>query len=650
MFNRRAKIMLGILAAMALALVARLIDLQVMQADDLRERAKSKLKRPARQIPTVRGRIFDRDGRILAEDRPGWELRVYYPVIDAEQVDRYITRRSRVEARESRQTTQPVSRADAADRMRGAISRMWDIICAEAGLTPEQLAARRGRVVRRVKTIAEIVSTNEGMSMDVHEQTQFHPIAWGMDDQESLGLRSKLGPMRWVEVEVANRRVYTEAHATSLCHVLGSLGEVTRAVVYGDPNNESADPLVRYEPGDLMGYSGVEKLGERVLRGRRGMIREDIKGDLLGRDEPVPGRDLRLSIDANLQQAVLAILADAVESNEDARGGGGAAVVLDIDTREILALVSYPLFDANRRLDAMQAARTAKTTPMVFRAVGGRYPPGSVAKPIALAAGLSLGVVTPDHTETCTGYLFPGVNRWRCWTVARHLPPHGPVNACDAIKYSCNIYFYKLGEALGGDRLTQWQQMFGLGRLPGTGLIEESAGVVPTPGWLAEHRGRAMRVGDARNLALGQGDIMASPLQMANMAATVATGRWRSPTILADDTRERPMWTLPVSDAHWGVIRDGMYRVVNERRGTAYHSVRLDEIELCGKSGSAQAGPPATHAWFMAYGPRRRPKVAVVAMIEHGGGGGRVAGPVVKAIFRQILTDSPEYVGIAHRP
>jgi penicillin-binding protein 2 len=640
MYNRRLKIMLAILSAAALAVVGRLTDLQAVHARQFQQRAAEWMRRPSRLIPTVRGRIIDRQGQVLAEDQPRWELRVDYGVLDPNEADRYFINLAR----------RNVERRSPSD-LRQGLDTMWTEVEELTGVEASELHRRQERICRRVHAVARAVSERRGIETRIEEQETFHPIVGGLSDQEAIDLRLALEPYPWAQVCVANKRAY-RGNAEALCHILGILGPVTREVI-DDPNNLQADVLNRYWLDDTMGYSGVERLGERILRGRRGLVREDFHGNVLERIEPQPGRDLRLTIDADLQDAILHTLADAVQSNPDARGGGASAVVLDVETRHVLALVSYPTFDPDRRTELYEElVAQQRAAPLLARAVSATYNPGSVIKPIALAAALSTGVVSPSDKKLCTGRLFEDVDGWHCWTYWRHLPGHGWVDASDAIKKSCNVYFYKIAQEVGPDRLVRWLERFGLGRDPGTGLIEERSGIVPARSWREQHGRGSLRVGDARNLAIGQGDLTATPLHVANIAATVATGRWLPPTILMNDWRDRPMFILDLPEEHWRVIREGMYRAVNEPGGTAYHTVRMEDIEVCGKTGSAQTGQTdrATHAWFMGYAPYRHPKLALAVVIEHGGSGGRIAGPVARQILAKILDDRHDYLLAATRP
>jgi penicillin-binding protein 2 len=350
--------------------------------------------------------------------------------------------------------------------------------------------------------------------------------------------------------------------------------------------------------------------------------------------------------------------------------------------------------------------------PLRFRPVAEHYPPGSTCKAITLVGGLGEGVVTEQERIHCHGHLLAEEpDKFRCWIYNQYQTTHdayNPVgqNAEDAIRNSCNIYFYTVGRRLGVDRICAWFTRFGLGRTQGTGLIEEASGIVPTSRWLAEHRGRdpQVRPADAWNFSIGQGEVSATPLQAANVAATVAAGRWEPVVLVRDEAGNRfgppPPPSVQFDERVLSPLRVGMWRVVNERGGTAWRTkLRRSDYEMCGKTGSAQASrrvirkkyilrwpdgrteevtavsrrdalsgfgepkpeviadsihelfPPTdvedpSHAWFIGYtqsaetgrGDAPRGRVyAFSVIVEFGGSGGRVAGPVAQRIAESLL-------------
>jgi penicillin-binding protein 2 len=321
------------------------------------------------------------------------------------------------------------------------------------------------------------------------------------------------------------------------------------------------------------------------MRGRRGRVHKDADGQALAPPvEPVDGRTFRLTLDARLQKAFYARLAKAVEATEYQTGA--CAVLIHAPTRQVLAMVDYPSIDPAASLTARgEAAADLRRRPLLARAIRAYYPPGSVVKPLLLLAALAEGVVQPDTHFTCYGHLFPDLpDAWRC------TGRHGTIGPVFAIQHSCNVYFYNVGERMGGDRIRGWFERFGFGRLSGTNLVGE------LPGRLPEHRTK----GQARNSAIGQAfDV--TPIQIANMTATLATGRYQPVRLWLDDPEVPEAVPLPAPRAAWHLVREGMYEVVNRAGGTAYGQERAmlegrDHV-LLGKTGSAEVVQGRTVAW-----------------------------------------------------
>jgi penicillin-binding protein 2 len=294
---------------------------------------------------------------------------------------------------------------------------------------------------------------------------------------------------------------------------------------------------------------------------------------------------------------------------------------MDVATREVRALASYPVYSFDQfRTDYADLERDARQLPLLFRAVQAQYPPGSICKAITLVGGLSDGLVTPETRIHCTGFLLPDKpDRFRCWIYNLHAgithdmtdDPAGQ-NAEHAVQNSCNIYFYRVGEKLGPQRLCEWFSLFGLGQSAGTGLIEESPGIVPTAEWLRQNENRAYQASDAWNFAIGQGEVTITPLQAANVAATIASGYAAPPRLAYDDTGHAfgapPAAPTAFDDQHLRVLRRGMWRSVNEESGTGKPArLEHDGYELCGKTGSAQAAPrPVLYRYTFEWPDGRR--------------------------------------------
>ena len=713
MFERRLRWLLGLFVAALVVLVFRLGHLQVLYgAHYSRLAQRSLLLRPV-PLPAVRGRILDRTGQVLVRDEPSWQVAVDFDVLvadvkgDGAALRRVLKRRSRVLG---------LSAGDASGEQvfHQWMTQMWRQLAsvAVAGSEPTSeyvLRSRAERICDRVARIHKMVTKRRGFDTRVKEETQAHALLTGLGEHDQIAVREALADFPWVKIQPASIR-QAVGGGTPFAHVLGRLGRVDAAAIADDPNSE--DPFTRYLADERRGVSGVEWTAESTLRGRRGEIAKDRNGDLVNFIAAENGSDVGLTIHADLQRRLYRLLGQAVENVPES--SGGAIVVLDVATREVLALVSYPSYDP--MVFNTQYASLAKDTrrmPLRFRAVSSGYPPGSTIKPLVCLAGLINGQISLDSTMTCSGYLFPEQrDRWRCWQIhgTAQRKAHGDIDVVQALTGSCNVFMYRLGEGMGVDRLCSAFHMVHIGLPTGIGLKEEFKGVNPTPGWLNLHKNTPTYPSHARLFAIGQGEITMTPVQVANLMATYASGRFR-PIQLIQSKEPTPQWELPVTVDQLRAVQRGIYGVVNDSTGTAYHDARLvhHRYALCGKTGSATAHrwptsyrvayaddqgatqvaqvwagskstaldrfkadhpdavfepeqveiatrwppyPPPTgerfsHAWFGGYLQELddlgepvwdvEPKIAFAVLVEFGGSGGRVGGPVAKQIATTLL-------------
>ncbi len=561
LFERRIKVLLYVLAAMTVGVVVRLVQLQVLRADTYREEARRALLRPIRLLPCVRGQILDRTGHVLAENRPCWDVCVPYGILAAEP--EYLNALAEQIKLAVPGTRGRVTEADV-DELRSRISAMWPAIAEATGVGLDAIAEQRERIVQRVRCIKDVVRQKQGLDRRIAEERLSHPIVRGLSQEAAVRAGAALSAYRWVEVTAGTQRHY--ADEPSLAHVLGRLEDLGTDAVFAQEMT-----------GELHGVAGVERLAEDWLRGTPGQIAEDIDGKPVAPPiEPRDGANVRLTIDAVLQQQIYERLDAAVRQYPLC--SGAAAVVLDAAGREVLAAVSFPGFNANATAtERRRLAIDRKALPLRSRALSELYPPGSTVKPLVAAVALADGIVTPETEFDCQGRLFAEGHAFRCTGI------HGSIALTMAISRSCNVYFFRLGELMTVPRLRQCYEAVGFGIPAGTALREDVAGRLP------ERTGR----GDARNTAIGQGELAVTPLHVANLMATIATGEYRAATVVLDDPRERPARSLGVSGPIWALVRTGMHNVVNEPGGTAYGKLDLppEPWVLLGKTGSAEAWP-----------------------------------------------------------
>lgn len=606
MFQRRLWWFSLLLVGLALLIVGRLAQIQLINASQYQELSTRLLTRPARVITAPRGTMLDRHGVVLVRDEPAADVAIYYPVLAGRKEQLWEWARAAWKRGDDPDAS---SVDDVFIKLHSAVAETWRRLAELTGESVATFMERRDRILNSVSRVAESVRRRSGISKPVAEEALFHAIAPLADDAAALAVRLELEQYPWVRVVPTTRR--TVLADDSLIHVLGRMGAASPEMIAADPLADDERRGLR--PGERCGVSGMERAAEQRLRGTRGRIVQDENGDDVERVDPVPGEDLRLTIDSQLQRDIYEWLADAVK--QVPTPSGASAVVIDAESREVLALVSYPTYSREGfEQHYAELARDVRQMPLTFRAVQAQYPPGSTCKAITLMAGLGEGAVTSSTRFKCTGFFLPAQPHiFRCWIYNQfpgvtHDMKDGPAgqDAELAIKNSCNIYFYHVGERVGPGRLCEWFDRFGFGRTAGTNLIEESPGIVPTAQWLRENDNRDYQPADAWNYSIGQGEVTCTPLQAANVAASIATGYWAPVRLIREsDPQARPgAAEASFAERDLRVLRSGMWRVVNEPGGTA-HEARLDSKshDLCGKTGSAQATPRATQWRYICEWP-----------------------------------------------
>ncbi|MDK3072187.1 penicillin-binding protein 2 [Sedimentitalea sp. JM2-8] len=451
--------------------------------------------------------------------------------------------------------------------------------------------------------------------------------------------------------EVGLTRVYPRG--ADLAHVVGYVGPVSD---YDLSQIEDPEPVLRI-PRFQIGKVGLEAKREDVLRGFAGAKRVEVNATgrvmrELDRREGVSGADLQLTIDADLQAYVQARLS----------GESAAAVVMDCETGDLRAICSAPSFDPNLFVRGISVADYRGLTedpyrPLANKSVQGTYPPGSTFKMITALAALEDGLVGPDDTVWCPGHLEVSGRRFHCWKRAGH----GHVDLLNSLKQSCDVYYYDLAMKVGIDKISAMAKRFGIGVRHDLPMSAVAEGLAPDRAWKERVHGDVWRVGDTANASIGQGFMLASPLQLAVMSARIATGRAVAPRLVKSiDGIEEPDGAgepLGLNENNLRKVRRAMFAVSNDRRGTGYRSrIIEDSMRMAGKTGTSQvrnitkaeraAGVISNadlpwerrdHALFVSFAPVENPRFAVSVIVEHGGGGSTAAAPVARDIMLQAL-------------
>ncbi|WP_022707156.1 penicillin-binding protein 2 [Paracoccus zeaxanthinifaciens] len=432
-------------------------------------------------------------------------------------------------------------------------------------------------------------------------------------------------------------------------HVVGYVGPVSD---YDLSRIEDPDPVLRL-PDFQLGKIGVEGRMEEVLRGKAGARRVEVNSTgremrQLSRQEGEQGATVQLTVDAALQNYA------AQRMGEES----AAAVVMDCATGELVSICSSPSFDPNKFVRGIsskdyRALMDHDHRPLADKTVQGVYPPGSTFKMVTLLAGLEAGVINGGSRYYCPGYTELGSRRFHCWRRGGH----GSVDAITSLEQSCDVYYYELAQRVGIDRMAAMARKLGLGQRHDLPMSAVSEGIAPDRAWKKARYDQAWQIGDSLNASIGQGYVLASPLQLAVMTARIATGRAVSPSLIRSvdgvrqDIAEAP--ALDISDSSLRIARMGMEAVMNSSRGTARSSrIIREEWHMAGKTGTSQvrnitAAERARgvvsndqlpwnrrdHALFVCYAPYEAPRYAVSVVVEHGGGGSTVAAPIARDIL-----------------
>jgi penicillin-binding protein 2 len=491
--------------------------------------------------------------------------------------------------------------------------------------------------------------TNTLIPYTYRQDLDFETMAKFLENNVGLpGLKAEVKPVRYYPF------------GALAAHILGYVG-APRDINMQQRAEQEANPNRDYDfyQPDMEGKAQIEQAMDKYLRGEPGtrILQRDVKSQILEDQAqlipPKPGNDVYLTIDARLQYIVEDTLRVA---------GRAACVLVDAQNGDVLAMASVPSFDPNKFVPSIDAKEWSTlvnddTTPLLNRAING-YAPGSTFKLVTSIAGLRAGV--GDRHYTCTGGVSYGNIYMKCWVTSQHMPPHGTLDLEGGIKNSCNAFFFQYGNAAGIDQIDTVGTLLGIGQKSGLPLTGENPGILPGPEWLKQQNPQdRWRPGLTANVSIGQGAVLASPLQMAMVAAAIGNGGTVFYPRLIDKVVDKEgkvvmqepakVRTNLLTDAGINAqqlehVRHGMWRVVNEEGGTA-RKARLKDIVVAGKTGTAQFWRidkdghkvKDNHVLFVAFAPYDKPKYAICVFIQGGKSGGGVAAPVAAKILEQAF-------------
>jgi penicillin-binding protein 2 len=762
MFRRRVWL-LGVLMCAGAALpLARTIDLTTRRGEQLREAAEARLVE-RRLVGTTRGMILDRKGRVLAHDKPSFDVEVDYPLISGQWAFAQAAREARRVHKERWAQLSPVQRETLVQKLLPAhqarLAQAWLELARLTGVAPAELERRRAEIVERVGAQAafiwdakrrelsgalargrELTEGVEGeepsvalaeVARPIREQVSAHAVVEGLDEAAAFAFPASALPgqgapagaggegggggggggllagMRLVdgrrreypmdEVEVDVPRAHFPAPLRSeepitvrVAGVATPLVGWMRGRLYkedlerrplrraGGPGQADTIDLGGYVPGDSAGGAGVELSAEDRLRGARGSVLTQLDTGEVTRTAPSAGQSVKLTLDARLQARVLALLDPRAglttvqpwQNNKALEPGTrlhAAAAVLDIETGDVLALVSTPTFGLQQlRDDPESVLKNEVERPLLSRAMGRAYAPGSIVKPLVLCEAAARAGWRADRTVACGGHFAPDrPDALRCWIYKQSGQTHTgqfgrELRADEAVMVSCNIYFFTVGQALGPEGLMRLFGGLGVGTQPGTVHSELGVGYQfdGAVGRLGRQEGRApITPAEAVLMGIGQGPIAWTPLHAADAYATLARGGVRIVPRMRGDVEAKRIdlgWPAEATE----VALRGLWMSVNDERGTGHHlslatwdgiplrevTFNVPGVRVWGKSGTADSGvksednPDASldHSWFVVLvGDESggKPRYAVSLLVEYGGSGGRVAGPLCNQIL-----------------
>ncbi len=642
-----------------------LFRIQIVEGETYRNASERRLTSKI-PISASRGEISDRYGRPLISNRPVFSLRIDYVYWDQTGQNETILKLARLVLNSGAEPvdTLPISDTapfefivdpDARDRTRLATR----LVKAEAAATEEEAATMTAdEVIDALRTYfkvdtalsAEDARIIVGIRYEMQWGTEFsrdNPFTFAEDVSLDLISQVKERHQEFAGVDVAASGL-RQYNTTLAAHLLGEVGKIQKE---DWPEYKEKG----YKMNAIVGRSGLEYTLEPYLHGTDGSrtVETDLRGNITGElnsNPPQPGANCITTIDLNLQQVAEESLARTLEGVEGAEGG--AAVVLRVDSGEVLAMASYPTYNLERFHQEFNLYKDDPRKPYTNRAIQETYAPGSTFKPLMAIAALESGTISKNFTQFCTrNYTYFDTQTFRC------LGYHGRVGIVKAIEYSCNYFFYEVGRLLGGEKIEEWAAKFGLGQVTGIELRDEAAGNIagPTGRKILQEKREWLHdwlSADSVQAAIGQSDHAYTPLQLANyMAAVVNGGTVYKPTLLKSvktydytktvyEHKPEAMSQIDISDETLDLVHEGMKRVINE--GTAARAFYDCAVQVGGKSGTAQVGKnELANGLFIAFAPFDDPEIAICAVGEKIDSGTKMA-PVVADLVNAYFADDAE--------
>ena len=667
--NIRYNILVVITYIIGTILIERLFNLQIVNGSTYRETSNTRLSRESK-IEAARGNIVDRSGNILATTTTTFNLELYKTKSDDESLNKCILNLVELLNKYKKEYPDnfPVNADITGFNIQGEeLSKWLTKYKFSQNATPEEVVKyfkNKYKITNEdIKDVRKIIAIRYEITTKGYSSTKSITLAKNVSREIIAQISERNSEFPGITITTDSERKYN--YGTLASHIIGYIGKISET----EYNNNSDI----YDNDDYVGKTGIESSMENYLRGKDGTeeIEMSVDGTVTGEsttNEAVQGSSVVLTIDAGLQEVTENALKNNIEKikyggfskSYDAKGG--AVVVMDVKSGEVLSMASYPNYDPSVWVGGISKSdyQVIKENNSLYnKTISGSYAPGSIYKMVTAIAGLQTGAMSIGEKINDTGVYTYGNNTWKCWYYTDYHRGHGYLNVSGAIQHSCNYYFYEVARRMGIDNLAKYARYFGLGSKTGIELPSETAGTLASKE-ASEKQGKAWNGGDVLNAAIGQGDNDFSPIQIAKYISMVANGGNKiQPTIvktilnsdgtevskgdirnyakeklgLTNDTSE----DVQIDQENLNAVLEGMKSVTDETGGTAYNIFKNFNIEVGGKTGSAEAGKNV-NAWFVGFAPYNDPEIAVVVLVENGGHGNYTA-----EVAREIIA---EYFGM----
>ena len=666
--------MTTIIYIVGIVLLIQLFNLQIIHGAEYRETSNSRLTRES-IVKAARGSIKDRTGVDLVSTDTGYSVEIYSTKVDDEGLNSSIQKFIEILEKNEDEfvdnlpiTVNPFAFKDESEEEQKSWKRNNDI---DENFNAEQvfyyLKDKYKINIDDIELARKVMAVRYEITRNGYSSTRSVTIAKDISDVSAVQLREQNASLAGMNVVTEPTVSYKSGNLAS--HVLGYVGAINE--------EEYEKRKDTYRNDDIIGKSGVQKVFEEYLKGTDGVKQVDmtVDGAITSEyisEEAVSGSDVILTIDANLQKVAEEALEQNIKDIAAGKYGGekhdadaGALVVMDVDTGEVLAMASYPNYNPERYSEEYSADDNSGR--YTNRAISSEQPPGSTFKMAVATAALAEGKITTSTRINDTG-VYPYGHHPACWYYRSYRTGHGYLNVTQAIKYSCNYFFYEMGYRLGIDKIAEYAQKFGLGKRTGIELEGEASGIVATPAY-AESLGNTWYLSDTLSAVIGQSYNNFTPIQMARYISMIANGG-KNIDVSVIKSIVRPDGTevkreeiekfvkeklgtenevtedIDISEENLEAVRKGMRGVTSEAGGTAYSTFSDFDIDIAGKTGSAQVivdGKEEAHGWFAGFAPYDDPEIAVIVLIEKANSGGYTA-PTAKAIMKEYFGMNSEEV------